>query len=129
MTSALLRGRLVGLNLSRPRPRRWKCQWCLRSHCRRMLSRCKGRRWPAVFSSWRSPCWIKNKVNICHITEGNLTSKQQNVQQYLQRRCVRNVSVTQVGGSRRFLALSASVCRMGLASALKCASEQTESCK
>ena len=37
--------------------------------------------------------------------------------------------MAQAGGCERFLALSASVCQMGLASALKCASEQTESCK
>ena len=37
--------------------------------------------------------------------------------------------MAQAGGSERFQASSASVCQMGLASALKCASEQTESCK
>ena len=37
--------------------------------------------------------------------------------------------MARAGGPERFPALSASVCPTGLASALKCASEQTESCK
>ena len=79
-----------------------------------------------------APCGIKKQDEyLAKFERGNLIYKQQNFQQYLLWQRLRNVSVAKAGSSlsEKFQALSGSVCRTGLASTLKYASEQTDSCK